>query len=87
MEYFLIETKKIILNYVDYLFLKFYLMNLFPKQQENFINLNVKNVDRQNFIIPLNILIDPVMLNLYFKLRIPYFRGKGKLYLLLDIFY
>ncbi len=57
-------------------------MNLFLLYLESFINLNVRNAAQLILVINLNtILIDSVYLNLILRFRVPYFRGKGLLYL------
>ena len=56
----LLTNRYKILDYVNYLFLKFYVMNLLILLIENFINLNAKNVEILILVIFLNIiLIDP----------------------------
>ena len=66
MDYYQIEIRRIILDFVNYLFLEYSPMNLYLQYLENFMNLNVKNVVQLILVIHFNmIFIDSVFNNLY----------------------
>ena len=65
MDYFQTEIRRIILDYVDYLYLEYSPMNLYLPYLENFMNLNVKNVVQPISVIHFNMtFIDSVFKNL-----------------------
>ena len=66
MDYYQTEIRKIMLDYVDYLYLEYLPMNLYLQYLENFMNLNAKNVVQLISIIHFNMtFIDSVFNNLY----------------------
>ena len=79
MDYYQIEIRRIILDFVDYLFLEYSPMNLYLQYLENFINLNVKNVVQPILVIHFNmIFIDSQFNNLYIILGFQTLGVRGK---------
>ena len=79
MNYYQIEIKRRILDYIDYLYLENKPMNLYLQYPENFMNLNVKNMVQLILVIHFNmIFIEPTSNSLYNILEFHTLGASGK---------